>query len=132
MKLLADTSALLAMSLRDERNHRPAARFVHENPKTRFVMTELVLDEYITHLRSRIGASRAVGAARKFLASERYELIFVDIDLLQAALVQMERYKDKEISLTDCVSFELMERLRLDAAFAFDTDFHDCGFRMFP
>ncbi len=54
------------------------------------------------------------------------------MDLLQEALVQMERYKDKEISLTDCVSFELMERLRLDTAFAFDADFRDCGFRMLP
>jgi predicted nucleic acid-binding protein len=39
---------------------------------------------------------------------------------------------DKRLSLTDCASFELMARLRLDSAFSFDRDFRDCGFQMVP
>lgn len=132
MKLLADTSALLALFLRDEKNHRLAARFVHENPRTQFVMTELVFAEFVTHLRSRVGAPRAVTTADKLLASWRYELLFVDMDILRGALARMERFRDKRLSLTDCTSFETMERLKLDGAFAFDADFRDCGFRMLP
>jgi predicted nucleic acid-binding protein len=44
----------------------------------------------------------------------------------------MARFSDKRLSLTDCASFELMERLRLEAAFTFDRDFRDCGLRMVP
>jgi predicted nucleic acid-binding protein len=44
----------------------------------------------------------------------------------------MERYDDKTLSLSDCASFALMDELGLDTAFAFDTDFRDCGYRIVP
>jgi predicted nucleic acid-binding protein len=44
----------------------------------------------------------------------------------------MARFGDKRLSLADCASFELMERLGLSAAFSFDRDFRDCGYRMLP
>jgi predicted nucleic acid-binding protein len=59
-------------------------------------------------------------------------LILVDVDLILGALARMERYGDKRLSLTDCASFELMERLGIDAAFTFDRDFRDCGYRTVP
>lgn len=132
MRLLADTSALLALFLSDEKNHRAAARFLHENPRARFVLTELVFSELVTHLRSRVGAPKAVATANKLLESQRFELLFVDIVLLGEALKRLERYRDKRLSLTDCASFATIERLKLDAAFAFDADFRDCGFPMVP
>ena len=52
--------------------------------------------------------------------------------MLEGALRRMERYGDRRVSLTDCASFELMERLGIDTAFTFDPDFRDCGFRMVP
>ena len=51
---------------------------------------------------------------------------------MTAALTRMEQFHDKRLSLTDCVSFELMDRFRLPAAFTFDRDFRDCGYRMLP
>jgi len=51
---------------------------------------------------------------------------------VRGALDRMARFSDKRLSLTDCASFELMERLGLDSAFAFDLDFRDCGYRMVP
>jgi predicted nucleic acid-binding protein len=80
-------------------------------------------------LRALAGAERAVGVARSLLESRRYELIFIDSDLLTGALGQMLRFADKRLSLTDCASFELMARLRLDSAFSFDRDFRRAGFR---
>ena len=132
MKLLADTSALLALFLRDDRNHRAAAHFVQEGPGARFLTTDLIVTELATRLRARIGAERAVGVAREVLRSERYELLFLDQALLRGALAQMVRYADKRLSLTDCASFETIERLGLHGAFTFDTDFRDCGYRMLP
>jgi predicted nucleic acid-binding protein len=132
MKLLADTSALLALAFPDDRHHAAAVAFLREHPGARLVLTELILAEVATRIRARAGAARAVAAARSLLDSRRYELVFVDSDLVRAGLDLMARFADKRLSLTDCASFELMDRLGLESAFAFDSDFRDCGYRMVP
>ena len=38
----------------------------------------------------------------------------------------------RQLSLVDCVSFATMRELHLDAAFAFDRNFADQGFRTLP
>ena len=62
----------------------------------------------------------------------RYTLVFVDEPILRGALAQMKRHSDKRLSLADCASFELMDRLALEAALTFDRDFRDCGYRVVP
>ena len=132
MKLLADTSALLALVLADDSHHQAATRFARKNPQVRFVMTELILSEVVTRVRARADAPRAVAFADDALRSRRYDLVFMDSELLRGALAQMRRFADKRLSLTDCSSFEILDRLALDGAFTFDRDFHDCGYRMLP
>jgi len=132
MKLLVDTSALLALAFRDDRHHAAAAAFVRAHPHARLVLTELILSEVATRIRARAGAPRAVAVARSFFDSRRYELLFVEPDLVRGGLDLMARFPDRRLSLTDCTSFDLIDRLGLDAAFAFDTDFRDCGYRMVP
>ena len=132
MKLLADTSALLALAFRDDRHHHTASAFVRAHPHARLVLTELILSEVATRIRARAGADRAVAVARSLFDSRRYELLFVEADLVRSGLDLMARFADKRLSLTDCTSFALMTRLGIEAAFAFDTDFRDCGYRMVP
>ncbi len=132
MKLLADTSALAALALSRERRHREAVGFVRKNPTARFVLTELILAETATLLRARVDAPRAVAIADSYLRSRRYQLIFIDAEMLEGALARMARLDDKRVSLVDCASFETIDRLALDGAFTFDRDFRDCGFRSFP
>lgn len=132
MKMLVDTSAILALVLRDDRHHARAAAFVRAHPEARFVWTELILGEVATRLRARSGAAGAVGVVRELLRSRRDELLLADSDILDAALEHMARFHQRRLSLTDCASFEVMRRLKLSAAFAFDDAFVACGFRMVP
>lgn len=132
MKLLADTSALIALAIRRDPNHDRAVRFARGAEAARFVISELILAELATRLRAIVGSSTTAARARELLRSERYEVIFADGDLLAAGIDRMEQFADKQLSLTDCVSFELIDRLGLDGAFTFDRDFRDCGFRMVP
>jgi predicted nucleic acid-binding protein len=132
LKLLADTSALLALVVQAEPNHREAVRFIKRNPHARFVVTELILGELVTRVRALRGAGKAVEVAEDLLGSNRHEFVFVDLDLIRGAIARMAQFADKKLSLTDCASFELMERLGIETAFTFDRDFRDCGFRMAP
>ena len=132
MKLLVDTGALLALVMRKDRHHAAAVTFLKSLAHARFVLTDLVLAELATRLRARAGAAKAVAIVRDLLNSRRYEVVFVDRALLDAAVEKMERYDDKALSLPDCASFALMDQLGLDTAFAFDTDFRDCGYRIQP
>ena len=131
-KLLADTSALLALAMRGDRHHAAAAEFLRRNPQARFVVTELIVGEFATRVRTRAGAGMAAALARNLLESRRYELVFVDMALLRGAVERLARFGDKRLSLTDCASFELMDRLGLTSAFTFDRDFRDCGYTMAP
>jgi predicted nucleic acid-binding protein len=132
VRLLIDTSALLAMAFPDDQHYQPAVEFLRRHPGVRLVVTELIVAELATRVNAKAGAERAVAAARSLIDSRRYELVFVDADLMRAALDRMARFRDKRLTLTDCASFELMERLRLEAAFTFDQEFRDCGHRMVP
>jgi predicted nucleic acid-binding protein len=132
MKMLVDTGALLALFLKNDQHHRRAVRFVREHPDVRYILTDLILSETVTRLRARASASHAVAIGRSLLDARRYDVIFVDAPLVAGALARMASYKDKRLSLTDCASFELMDRLGLAAAFAFDEDFRACGYAMAP
>ena len=132
MKLLVDTGALLALALKRDRHHRAAVRFLKGMAHARFVLTDLVLAELATRLRARVGPEKAVAIVRDLLNSRRYEVVFVDRTLLEGAIGKLEQYRDKALSLPDCASFALMDHLGLDTAFAFDTDFRDCGYHMLP
>ena len=132
MKLLADTSALLALVLADDAHHGQARDFLQQNRTARFVLTDWILAETVTRLRARTDAARAVAFAGDVLKSRRYDLVFIDAGLLDGALLQMKRFGDKRLSLTDCASFEALERFGLDGSFTFDRDFRDCGYRAVP
>lgn len=132
MKVLADTSALLALYVADDANHRRAEAFVREHPQARYVLTELILAEVATRLRVLAGADRASSVALSLLDSRRYEVLFTDEGLVRGALAKMSRFADKRLSVTDGASFEVMDRLGLRDAFSFDRDFRDCGYGMLP
>lgn len=132
MKLLADTGALLALFNRRDRLHRRARQFAEHARDSRYVLTELIVSETVTRLRDRLDAARAADIGSALLQSRRYELIFVDARLFEAGLVELRRFADKRLSLTDAVSFAVIRDLGLDGAFAFDRDFRDCGFQTYP
>ena len=132
MKILADTSGLLALYRREDEHHAAAARFLKATPHARFLFTDLVLSETAARLAARAGAARAVEIVRSLLASARFQLIYVDEPILRGALEKMTKHADKKLSLADCASFEVIDRLSLEGAFTFDRDFRDCGYTMLP
>jgi predicted nucleic acid-binding protein len=128
--IFLDTSAIYALADRADPNHTVA--------KERFSSILATGDPLLTHnyvlaescalLQHRLGLSTAVafaGSARSF----SIEWIGEEV---HAAAVRRWSTGKRTVSFVDHVSFVVMERRRVSAAFAFDADFEEAGFRIYP
>ena len=131
--ILLDTSALIALSDRKDKNHEKAVKFFKEVVKrTRFVLPKHVLIEYIDGVTKRIGKGKAIEELENILNSKLVIIEFEKRRDWEKAIEYFKRYDDKEIDLTDCITFAIMERLKIKEAFTFDNDFKVHGFITLP
>lgn len=131
--LFVDTSALIALAKTNDDNHQKAASYLRElTDPFKLVTSDYVLDETATRLRASFGAQKAVFFCEKIFESQLYKIHFIDKKIFRLALEKMKKYADKELSLTDCTSFVLMEKYHITCAFTFDNDFKKAGFEMVP
>jgi predicted nucleic acid-binding protein len=79
-----------------------------------------------------LGHAAAITFLENLKASPRIERIYVTADLEAEAEAILRRYSDQGFSLTDAVSFALLRRRGLSAAFAFDAHFVTAGFMCLP
>jgi predicted nucleic acid-binding protein len=70
--------------------------------------------------------------AREALLTHDYVLL-ESVALVQArlGLRELERSKQRHVSLVDHISFLVMQRRQVKTVFAFDPDFTAAGFRLF-
>ena len=66
------------------------------------------------------------------LQSPSVQFIHVDTALFDAGWAYLQRHQDKKYSLTDCISFIVMQQLGIQRAFAFDQHFVQAGFAKEP
>ena len=98
----------------------------------RIVSTTFVLNETVTFFKNRGRHEKAVDLGGLLMSSPWIRLVHVDEPLLLEAWDYLIRRPDKSYSLTDCVSFVLMDRLGLRAALTFDRHFLRAGFEVQP
>ena len=132
MSVFVDTSALLAVLDAGDAQHA-AARAAWEELLGRdepLVTTNYVLVETFALAQSRLGMEAVRALAGDVVPVLRVHWVGEGEHRLGlTALVAAGR---RQLSLVDCVSFVTMRELHLDAAFAFDRDFADQGFRTLP
>lgn len=132
MPLFADTSAFYVMSDEGDRHHVEARRFWQEciDAREDIVSTNYVVVETFALMQRRLG----IAAARRFQTEivPVLQVEWVDEPTHRVAVAAVLGAGRRSLSLVDCVSFEVMRRLRLDRVFAFDADFENHGFRCVP
>lgn len=133
MKIFIDTSAWLALNDRNDRYHIRAvskSSEIREN-KIDIVTSEYIIDESITLIRFRVSHKAAIVFGESIFRSNivRIEGI-IENTRLQAWEI-FKKYRDKNLSFTDCTSFVIMKNLKIKKAFTFDEDFRYAGFEMF-
>jgi len=132
--IFVDTGAFIARYIRRDGQHRRARRAWAEvdRSRSRCFTSSFVLDETFTLLGRRSTYAFAADRARALLSSTALTILRPDADDEVAAVELFDKFADQQVSFTDCVSFVLMRRHRLERAFTFDRHFADAGFEVMP
>ena len=130
LDVFMDTAGFLALwDARDEHH----ARAVHlqsdlTRKKSAFLTTDYVVDETTTLLLVRHSHAAAADFLKTILESKTLRLEWIDSERFDAAAALFQRHGDKEWSFTDCISFTLMNELRIEDSFTTDHHFRQAGF----
>jgi predicted nucleic acid-binding protein len=125
-----DTSYLLALELRHDQDHQAAIQHWQRRATRlmQMVTTSFILDEVVTFFNNRGYHDRAVKVGNNLLESPSVRFIHVDKSLFYDGWRYFQQHRDKDYSLTDCISFVVMQQLGITTAFTFDHHFRQAGF----
>ncbi len=125
--LFADTSYFIALLDQNESMHRRAIS--HLLSGAEMVTTEFVLIE-LGNAMSRGEDHVEFGAiVHSLRASPKVRLVPLSSEYFELGLKLMLARTDKEWSLVDCVSMEVMRQLEIEEALTTDKHFKQAGFR---
>ena len=132
MRAFIDTSAFYALLDRDDENHRRAKdawTILLKNGNT-LITSNYVLVEAFALIQHRLGIEAVRGFQNDILPLVNLE--FVDPELHRSGVSALLSASRRNLSLVDCVSFEMMRTLETRTAFAFDPHFKEQGFHILP
>ena len=132
MSVFIDTTAFYAILDRDDANHRSAGQIWRHllDEQESLVTHNYILLESAAIIQNHLGME----AVRTFLSDvfPMLSVVWIDSEIhfrAQSAFLVNNRRK---LSLTDCVSFEVMRDSGIRTAFAFDRHFTEQGFTIPP
>ena len=132
MTVFVDTSALIALLDASETKHAACAREWKRllGKDASFITSNYVVVETCAVAQRRLGMAAVRSLTTDFMPLLAID--WVDETVHGAGHAAMLTANRKELSLVDCVSFEIMRRRDVSTAFALDADFAAQGFRVLP
>ena len=134
MALFLDAGYVVALEASDDQHHAAAMQLWRtvRASAPRLVTTTYVFDEIVTFLNSRGRHDKAVLAGERLLGSAVIELVHIDELLFREGWRFFTQHRDKRYSLTDCLSFVVMQQRGIREALTFDHHFRQAGFETLP
>lgn len=128
MNIFADTSGLFALLVKNDYMHiRARENFNYfAGQSVQLVTSSFVLVETIALLQRRIGLAPVHDFNAKILPL--LDVIWVNDKWHIRAMQRLFAQNNQDVSLVDCLSFEIMDSLEIKYAFAFDRHFEENGF----
>jgi hypothetical protein len=129
-KLFVDTSYVLALFNSADEFHEKAKELKgRASPPNAAITTEAILLE-IGNALSKQNLRKQCGAIIKgFYRSGNIEVVPLTTALIKEGLEFFEKRADKDWSLTDCISFVIMQKDGIREALAADEHFTQAGFK---
>jgi len=131
--IFVDTGAWLALYDKDDHNHRIAKdtfRKIRDEHLPLFT-SDYIFDETVTLIRHRVSHSTARSFGNNILESRIVRFVDVTREDRTKAWEIFSKYKDVGFSFTDCTSFVIMKRLKLETVLGFDSHFKIMGFNLY-
>lgn len=130
MTVFADTSALFSILVQDDYMHdRAKLNYEHfRQSNTHLVTSSYVLLETMALLQRRVGLEAVLDFDRNIAPLLR--VIWVDEAWHNRAMQRLHSERSRGLSLTDCLSFEIMDAMEILTAFTFDGHFSDRGYEI--
>jgi uncharacterized protein len=125
--VFADASYYVALLSPRDQHHQSAIRISSELRRP-IVVTDFVLIEVSNFLASVESRGRAVALWKHLQDDASITIVPASVETLVEGLDLYERRPDKEWSLTDCISFRVMERNEVTEALTADHHFEQAGF----
>jgi len=128
--IFLDTSAIYALADPNDPNHANAYKNFDLALKSgeTFLLHNYILVESAALLQARLGFQSAILFLKD---AQSFEIEWIDQDLHDEAVKELERIGKRGISLVDCTSFIIMKRRGMEKVIAFDPDFQDQGFSLY-
>ena len=128
MRVFVDTSALYAIVDGDDKNHEIAGDAWKDliAQKRQLVCSNYVLLETLALVQHRLGIHAVRALQEGAVPLLRVE--WVDETFHGAGVTAVLTAARRQLSLVDCVSFEVMRELSMRTVFAFDHHFEEQGF----
>ncbi len=121
--IFVDTSAIYAVSNKQDKHHKQAVDFVSSLPgDIKLIISNYVFVETWSLLNSRISWDAALAFYDEVLSKSFHLIDVSEMQLLSARKIT-EKYADHALSMVDATSFALMEYMGINKAFAFDYHF---------
>ena len=129
--VFVDTSFYVASLSPHDTDHVVARKLLADFTGT-FVTSEYVLLELGSFFSRPPDRTSFVDFARWTIADSATEVIWSNDDLFEDGLSLFQNRPDKNWSLTDCLSFVIMNRMDIQDAFSLDHHFVQAGFHVLP
>jgi predicted nucleic acid-binding protein len=131
--IFVDTAGWIALGNKDDRWHQEAVEADRDmrHRRARRITTDAVLIEIGNSLCKLSLRPLAITLIEEIRLAERLgiaEVVHVDRDLLDQGFALYQSRPDKEWSLTDCISFAVMQKRGIWRALTTDHHFEQAGF----
>jgi predicted nucleic acid-binding protein len=127
-----DTGPFLARWLPRDEHHRAAVAAWDRLSGKALYSSSDVVNETIALLGKKTSYAFAADRAESIFQSTALEILYANREDELEALRLFRKYADQQISFTDCISFALMKRYKIQTAFTFDRRFRMAGWKTIP
>jgi predicted nucleic acid-binding protein len=128
MAIFIDTGVFVALRNADDEFHTRGKELMKRALKCEFgraFTSDYVLDEAITTALVRTKRhDLAVDIGKYIIESQRITKLYATEEIAAMAWKKFQKFKDKPLSFTDCVSLGLMEKNRIEQIMSFDSGFN--------